>query len=144
MVTDGDMKKPILETDKDSTNNIPMPGPITPPEDEPEPECEPTRQLGMWQVIAENIRLAGPVEMVNMFRTVYRSFLATVLVIGGGIFLWTAAFMDKEKVHEQTAFIVGFITASVIGVAIGFYFGGQDRQKKVEPEQQPALLPPPD
>jgi hypothetical protein len=114
----------------------PIPGPVD-PVDPPVEEVKPIggmfAALGLiFSAIARNIASGGIVEMTNMFRTFFRSFLCTVLVIGGGWFLWTAAFMDKAKVHEQTSFIVGFITASVIGVCIGFYFGGQDRSKKPE------------
>lgn len=115
----------------------PIPGPLEPTDrDEPAPEVEPLGIFAalalIFAAVARNIASGGIVEMTNMFRTFFRSFLCTVLVLGGGWFLWTAAFMDKEKVHDQTSFIVGFITASVIGVCIGFYFGGQDRSKKPE------------
>lgn len=100
---------------------------------------ETDKPIGMWQAlclilvsIAANIKSAGPIEMSNMFRVFFRSMLATILVIGGGSFLWKAAFVAKESLNEHTGVIVGFITASVIGVAVGFYFGGQDRSKEPE------------
>ena len=100
------------------------------------------KKIGMWAAlcmvitaIAANIKAAGPVEMSNMFRVLFRSQLATILVLGGGAFLWKAAFMQKAFLNEHTVVIVGFVTASVIGVAVGFYFGGQDRAKQVPPTE---------
>lgn len=85
--------------------------------------------------VANNIAASGPTEMTNIFRTLFRSFLATVLVIGGGWFLWELAFAKDGDLNKYAGVIIGFITASVIGIAVGFYFGGQDRSKKPEPEE---------
>lgn len=107
-----------------------------------EKECNCEKPIGFWAAIAyviqsigQAIRDGGPIEFTNMLRVLYRSFLATVLVVGGGAFLWKAAFTAKAHLNEHTGVIVGFITASAIGVAIGFYFGGQDRSKKTAAEE---------
>ena len=84
------------------------------------------------EAIAKNIVVAGPTEMSNMFRVFFRSFLATIMVTGGGWFLWVAAFVPKESLNEHTGVIVGFVTGTFITFALSFYFGGQDRQKKKE------------
>ena len=80
--------------------------------------------------IANNISSGGLTEMVNLFRMLFRSFLATLLVIGGGWFLWQLATTKDAELNKYAGVIIGFVTASVIGVAVGFYFGGQDRSKK--------------
>jgi len=84
------------------------------------------------KAMATNIASAGPVEMTNIIRTIFRSFIATVLIAGGGSFLWKAAFVAKSSTNEHTGIIVGFITGSVIATAVNFYFGGQDRSKETK------------
>jgi hypothetical protein len=84
------------------------------------------------KAMATNITSAGPVEMTNIIRTIFRSFIATVLIAGGGSFLWKAAFVAKASTNEHTGIIVGFITGSVIATAVNFYFGGQDRSKEIK------------
>jgi hypothetical protein len=84
------------------------------------------------KAMATNIASAGPVEMTNIIRTIFRSFIATVLIAGGGSFLWKAAFVAKTSTNEHTGIIVGFITGSVIATAVNFYFGGQDRSKETK------------
>lgn len=104
--------------------------------------------MGMWAAIAyviasigQAIRDGGPIELTNMFRVLYRAFLATFLVGGGGAFLWKAAFTPKAFLNEHTGVIVGFITVSALGIAIGFYFGGQDRSKKTDPANGEEIKP---
>jgi hypothetical protein len=80
--------------------------------------------------IGLNIKAAGPTEVTNMFRVLFRSFLAIVMVSVGIAFLWKAAFIQKALLNEHTGVIVGFITGTFITAAISFYFGGQDRSKK--------------
>lgn len=101
------------------------------------------KRIGLWGAIvliivaiAQNIKSAGPVEMSNMFRILFRAFIAVLLLAGGGAFLWKAAFIQKALINENTNFIVGFVTASVIGVAVSYYFGGQDRANKVPPKDE--------
>lgn len=97
-------------------------------------------KIGMWSAMAEviyaiakSIEKEGLTEFINVFRVIFRSFLATGMVGVGISFLWKAAFIPKELLNEHTGVIVGFITGTFIVIAITFYFGGQDRQKKQEP-----------
>lgn len=102
-----------------------------------EQEGKKEEAIGMWAAlayvvysIALNIKAAGPTEVTNMFRVLFRSFLAVVMVSVGVSFLWKAAFIQKAFLNEHTGVIVGFITGTFITAAVSFYFGGQDRSKK--------------
>ena len=88
------------------------------------------KKEGVWAAIAELVRNSTPDDWVNGFRTLFRAFLATIMVIGGGSFLWIAAFTEKAELNEHTGVIVGFVTGTLITAAIMFYFGGQDKSKK--------------
>jgi hypothetical protein len=84
----------------------------------------------VFAAIARSIDRASPTELMNAFRVWFRAFLATVMMLGGGVFLCVASFTPKEDLNEHTGVIVGFFTGSFITSALGFYFGGQDRSKK--------------
>ena len=62
------------------------------------------------------------------------------MVLGGGVFLCYAAFMEADKLNEHTGIIIGFVTGSFIANAIRFYFGGQNRQKETEPKKRLSIL----
>lgn len=123
----------------------PIPGPIKPVvEDEPAPEG---KSISMWaafclvvQAVAQNIEDADIVEMTNMFRMAFRSFLATIIVTGFGYLLYEIAMMpetDETKLNRFVGVILGY-AAGVLTMAAGFYFGGQDRTKKPKPEEEEA------
>jgi hypothetical protein len=132
-----------------------MPGPVDPPVPGPAPappevlpdEDEPVGLFGaitlIFIAVARNIEEAGIVEMTNMFRMFFRSFLATILVIGGGYFLYRVALTfesDTVKLNEYVGVIIGFV-AGFLTAAIGFYFGGQDRKQKPLEEQLRDIQP---
>jgi len=49
----------------------------------------------------------------------FRKLLGLILIIGGGVFLWEAAFSGEGK---YTGEIVGFIMGTAITTVIGFYY----------------------
>lgn len=87
----------------------------------------------IFESFANLIANSDMVDLTNMYRVLFRMFLAVVMVVGGGAFLWSAAFEDAAKITEVTLMIVGFVIGTFLAVPIGFYFGGQDRTKKNEP-----------
>ena len=89
---------------------------------------------GILESFAELIANSDMVDLTNMYRVLFRMFLALFMIIGGGIFLWDAATIEEEKITQLTTMIVGFVIGTFLAVPIGFYFGGQDRQKKNEEE----------
>jgi len=111
-----------------------------------EPKEKPVK-VGMFAGIgavfvafARLVDRSTPEEFGNGFRIIFRAFLASVLILGGGFFLWTAAFMSKHQLNEHTGIIVGAVIGTFLGSIVGFYFGGQDRTKKTEPEELPRRL----
>jgi len=89
---------------------------------------------GVFKAIGMKIAESSMIEITNTMRVIFRAFLAFFMVSGSGFILWHAAFAKKEMLSEHAGVIVGFITGSAIAAVIGFYFGGQDRQKeKKEP-----------
>lgn len=90
----------------------------------------PEERIGLFQAIVALIAQSSLTELADLFRVWFRAFLATVMVVGGGWFLWSAAMLPDEKLNEYTGVIIGFITASFVGIAVSFYFGGQDGEKK--------------
>lgn len=135
--------------DESTTNKMknPIPGPINPIVVEPqEPEIQP---FSMWQsvcliiqAVASNIRDADIVEMTNMFRMAFRSLLATIIVTGFGYLLYEIAMVpesEESKLNRFVGVILGYV-AGVLTMAVGFYFGGQDRTKKPD-ERQPLQIP---
>ena len=91
---------------------------------------------GIFKAIGMKITESSMLEITNALRVIFRAFLAFFMMTGSGIILWYAAFAKKEMLNEHTGVIVGFITGSAIAAVIGFYFGGQDRQKdKKEPTE---------
>lgn len=103
---------------------------------------------GLWAsfclilvAVARNIETAGIVEMTNMFRMFFRSFLATIIMVGFGYLLFRIAMIVESDTVELNRFvgvILGYI-AGILTMAAGFYFGGQDRSKKPE-EVEPKPL----
>lgn len=63
----------------------------------------------------------------------FRKLLGLLLVIGGGIFLWKAAFLKDGK---YTGEIVGFVMGTALTTVIGFYYhtsqGSTDKAKQLE------------
>lgn len=108
------------------------------------------KKASMWQAwcsvvaaVAENIKEADIVEMTNMFRMAFRSFLATIIVIIFSSLLYDIALMpetDETKLNRFVGVILGY-AAGVLTMAAGFYFGGQDRTKKPEPEPLRDIKP---
>ena len=94
---------------------------------------------GIRLAFADLIRRSTPAEFGNGFRILFRAFLASMLIFGGGWFLWTAAFTSKHQLNEHTGIIVGAVIGTFLGSIVGFYFGGQDRNRKTEEEQQRAV-----
>ena len=89
---------------------------------------------GICKAIGMKIAESSMLEMTNTLRVIFRAFLSLFMVAGSGFILWHAAFTKKDLLNEHTGVIVGFITGSALAAVIGFYFGGQDRQKeKKEP-----------
>ena len=85
---------------------------------------------GICKSIGMKISESSILEMTNTLRVIFRAFLAFFMMAGSGFILWHAAFAKEEMLNEHTGVIVGFITGSAISAVIGFYFGGQDRQKR--------------
>ena len=92
------------------------------------------KKKGILESFAKLIANSDMVDLTNMYRVLFRMFLALFMIIGGGFFLWDAATIDEEKITQLTTMIVGFVIGTFLAVPIGFYFGGQDRQKKNEEE----------
>ena len=57
------------------------------------------------------------------------------MIIGGGLFLWKAAFITGDT-NPDKAIIVGFVIGTFLSVPIGFYFGGQDRRKETKKDDE--------
>lgn len=124
-------------------NPIPGPGEVTVI---PKPEPDSKKKIGMWaslclfvQAVTENTREADIVEMTNMFRMAFRSFLATIIIIGFGYLLYEIAMIPEtegQKLNRFVGVILGY-AAGVLTMAAGFYFGGQDRTKKSDEEPKP-------
>jgi uncharacterized YccA/Bax inhibitor family protein len=95
-----------------------------------------TQKISILSTIAMKLSEFSPVEMTNLGRTIFRSFLATILVIGGGYFLYKIALIHETtevKLNEYVGVIIGYI-AGLLTAAVSFYFGGQDRSKKTGKE----------
>lgn len=62
---------------------------------------------------------------------IFRKLLGLILIIGGGIFLWEAAF-NKGMYKE----VVGFIMGSVITIVVNFYYsssqGSSEKAKTLD------------
>lgn len=140
------MKNPIKPSEE-KMEFMPNPideQPVNPVEEQPAPEV---KTIGMWaavclivQAIAQNVRDADIVEMTNMFRMAFRSFLATIIVCGFGYLLYEIAMVpesEESKLNRFVGVILGYV-AGVLTMAVGFYFGGQDRTKK--PEEPKPLI----
>jgi hypothetical protein len=102
------------------------------------------KPMGIRLAFADLIRRSTPAEFGNGFRILFRAFLASMLILGGGWFLWKAAFMSKHQLNEHTGIIVGAVIGTFLGSIVGFYFGGQDRNRKQEVvvEEEKEDLPP--
>lgn len=78
-------------------------------------------------------------EYVKAFKVftdgLFRKFLGLVLVIGGGSFLWKAAFGMGEG-ENYTEAVVGFIMGSVITIVVNFYYsssqGSSEKAKTID------------
>ena len=84
------------------------------------------KKEGLFSALVSLITNASVEELAELFRVLFRAFLAMVMVVGGGCFLWKAAVLPADSLNEYTGVIVGFITGSFVGLAVSFYFGGQD------------------
>ena len=93
--------------------------------------------MGIRQSIANLIDKSDMTDVTNLYRVFFRMFLSTVMIFGGFAFLWEAAFTPEAEITEVTLLIVGFVVGTFLALPIGFYFGGQDRQKKNEKEEAP-------
>lgn len=63
----------------------------------------------------------------------FRKLLGLVLVIGGGSFLWEAAFNSDGK---YTGEVLGFVMGTALTTVIGFYYhtsqGSAEKSKQIE------------
>lgn len=66
------------------------------------------------------------------FRVFVRSAIAFFAIIWGGAFLWKATFTAADKMSSVAEFIIGFVTASVVGIIMTFYFGSSDKPEPKE------------
>ena len=87
----------------------------------------------IFGALADLIANSDMVDLTNLYRVLFRMFLAVIMLVGGGCFLWTAAFTAGDKLTDITTMVVGFVIGTFLALPIGFYFGGQDRTKKNEP-----------
>lgn len=60
-------------------------------------------------------------------KTQIQSIIAVMAMAWGLAFLWKASF-TSDPLTDLAEFITGFVTASLIGVVIGFYFGNKYRE----------------
>jgi len=92
--------------------------------------------MSIRQSIANLIDKSDMTDVTNLYRVFFRMFLSTMMIVGGFCFLWAAAFTPEAEITEVTLLIVGFVVGTFLALPIGFYFGGQDRQKKNEKEEE--------
>jgi len=63
----------------------------------------------------------------------FRKLLGLLLIVGGGMFLWKAAFLEDSKHLGE---VVGFVMGTVITLVLTFYFGtsqgSSDKSKQIE------------
>jgi len=61
---------------------------------------------------------------VDTFKTLtdglFRKLLGLLLILGGGAFLWKAAFLENSKHLGE---VVGFVMGTAITLVLNFYFG---------------------
>lgn len=85
-----------------------------------------TKKEGLFHALVLLVSNSTIDELAELFRVLFRAFLALVMVVGGGCFLWKAAVLPAEGLNEYAGVIIGFITGSFVGLAVNFYFTGQD------------------
>jgi len=63
----------------------------------------------------------------------FRKLLGLLLIVGGGMFLWKAAFLEDSKHLGE---VVGFVMGTAITLVLNFYFGtsqgSSDKSKQIE------------
>jgi len=92
--------------------------------------------LTIRKALANLIANSDMVDLTNMYRVLFRMFLSVTMIMGGGSFLWAAAFTEKARLTDITTMVVGFVIGTFLALPIGFYFGGQDRQKKNDEQNE--------